>query len=243
MNREAEPANGVKLKKSVTDTKQTQLAINMKEIKKDKAVLKIFPKHILLEQPRLVNLDVQTEDYYYAYARGKVLLATRDAGKAIRCANENYGVVVDADLNYIFKRARNSAQTAISNLTINEGDEGASSFVKAISIVLAQENVGICVSDLVATGQTPIQVMQSTLKENKVLELRDCTIDEVLYFMDQGTPVIVRTGVDRAILLTGYTANYISYYDLSSNQYKTMSYEDTVAVFASGGNYMIAYVK
>lgn len=243
MNREAEPANGVKLKKSVTDTKQTQLAINMKEIKKDKAVLKIFPKHILLEQPRLVNLDVQAEDYYYAYARGKVLLATRDVGKAIRCANENYGVVVDADLNYIFKRARNSAQTAISNLTINEGDAGASSFVKAISIVLAQENVGICVSDFVATGQTPIQVMQSTLKENKVLELRDCTIDEVLYFMDQGTLVIVRTGVDRAILLTGYTANHISYYDPSSNQYKTMSYEDTVAVFASGGNYMIAYVK
>ena len=243
MNRESEPANGVKLKKSVTDVKQSQIAINMKEIKKDKSVLKIFPKHIFLEQPRLVNLDIQVENYYYAYARGKVLLATRDAAKAIRCANENYGVVVDSDLNYIFKRARNSAQTAISNLTINEADEGASSLIKAISIVLTRENVGVSVSDLVATGQTPIQVMQSTLKENKVLELKDCSIDEVLYFIDQGTLVIVRTGVDRAILLTGYTANHISYYDPSSNQYKTMSYEDTVAVFASGGNYLIAYVK
>lgn len=243
MNREAEPANGVKLKKSVTDIKQTQVAINMKEIKKDKAVLKIVPKHILLEQTRLVNLEVRTEGYYYAYARGKVLLATRDESKAIRCANENYGVVVDSNLNYIFKRARNSSQTGISNLTINEADAGASSYVKAVSIVLSRENVGIRVSDMVESGQTLVQIMQSTLKDDKVLELKGCSIDEVLYFIDQGTPVIARTGVDQAILLTGYTANYISYYDPASNQYRTMSYEDMDAVLAGGGNYLIAYVK
>lgn len=243
MNREAEPANSVKLRKSVTDLKQTQVVINMKEIKKDKSVLKIFPKHILLEQARIVNLDVNTEGYYYVYARGKVLMATKDAGDAVRCANQQYGVVVDSDLNYIFKRARSSVQAAITNLVVNEADAGASSLVKAISIVLARENVGISVSDLVATGQTPLQVMQSTLKESKVLELKECTIDEVLYFLDQGTPVIARTGADKAILLTGYTANNVSYYDPASRQNRTISYEDMAALLERGGNYMIAYVK
>lgn len=243
MNREAEPANSVKLRKSVTDLKQTQVVINMKEIKKDKSVLKIFPKHILLEQARIVNLDVNTEGYYYVYARGKVLMATKDAGDAVRCANQQYGVVVDSDLNYIFKRARSSVQAAITNLVVNEADAGASSLVKAISIVLARENVGISVSDLVATGQTPLQVMQSTLKESKVLELKECTIDEVLYFLDQGTPVIARTGADKAILLTGYTANNVSYYDPASRQNRNISYEDMAGLLERGGNYMIAYVK
>lgn len=243
MNREAEPANSVKLRKSVTDLKQTQVVINMKEIKKDKSVLRIFPKHILLEQARIVNLDVNTEGYYYVYARGKVLLATKDAGDAVRCANQQYGVVVDSDLNYIFKRARSSAQAAITNLVVNEADAGASSLVKAISIVLARENVGISVSDLVATGQTPMQVMQSTLKESQVLELKECTIDEVLYYIDQGTPVIARTGADKAILLTGYTANNVSYYDPASRQNRTISYEEMAGLLERGGNYMIAYVK
>lgn len=243
MNREAEPANSVKLRKSVTDLKQTQVVINMKEIKTDKSVLKIFPKHILLEQARIVNLDVNTEGYYYVYARGKVLLATKDAGDAVRCANQQYGVVVDSDLNYIFKRARSSAQATITNLVVNEADAGASSLVKAISIVLARENVGISVSDLVATGQTPMQVMQSTLKESQVLELKECTIDEVLYYIDQGTPVIVRTGADKAILLTGYTANNVSYYDPASRQNRNISYEDMAGLLERGGNYMIAYVK
>ena len=243
MNRESEPANSVKLRKSVTDLKQTQVAINMKEIKKDSTVKVINPKHILLEEARVVSLDVQTEGYFYAYARGKVLLATKDAGAAVKCANENYGVVVDSNLKYIFKRARNTTQTAFSNLSANEADAHASSLVKAVSIMLAREGVGVSVSELIAAGQTPLQIMQSTLKNSIVLELKDCTIDDLLYFIDQGTPVLARTGGNQAILLTGYSSNYVSYYDPASKQNKTISYEDIDKIFEVGGNYFIAYVK
>ena len=67
MNREIEPANSVKLKKSVTTLKQTQIAINMKEIKKDSAIKVIYPRHILLENARTVSMKVNTEGYYYPY--------------------------------------------------------------------------------------------------------------------------------------------------------------------------------
>ncbi len=243
MNREAEPANSVKLRKSVTDLKQTQVAINMKEIKKENAVQIINPKHILLEQPRIVNLDVKTEGYFYAYARGEVLLATKDAGAAVRCANQNYGVVVDSDLKYIFKRARNTTQASITNMYANEADAHASSMTKAVSIMLAREGVGVSVSDLVSAGQNPLQIMQSTMKESTVLELKGCTIDELLYYLDQSTPVLARTGADQAILLTGYSASNVYYYNPSNGQNRTVSYEEITKLFESGGNYFIAYVK
>lgn len=243
MNREAEPANSVKLRKSVTDVKQTQIAINMKEIKKDTAVQIINPKQILLEQNRVVNVNVETDGYFYAYARGKVLLATTDAGEAVRCANQNYGVVVDSDLNYIFKRARDTVQTAFTNMSANEADANASSMVKAISIILNREGVGIGVSDLISAGQNPLQIMQSTMKDTTVLELRNCTIDELLYYLDQGTPVIARTGGNQAILLTGYSANNVHYYNPATGQSRTVSYEEIEKLFEGGGNYFIAYVK
>ncbi|MBQ2900647.1 MAG: hypothetical protein IJE49_02215 [Agathobacter sp.] len=243
MNREAEPANGVKLRKSVTDLKQTQIAINMKEIKKDTAVQSILPKHILLEESRNVDLNVKMEGYYYAYARGKVLLATKDVGEAVRCANENYGVVVDSELRYIFKRARSTSQTAFQNLVLNEADVAATPLMKAVSIILTREDVGISVSDLAITGQTPIQILESTLKGYAVLELEDCTVDELLYFIDLETPVLARTGVDRAILLTGYTSSTVTYYDPATRQNKTVSYEEVTRLFENGGNYFIAYVK
>lgn len=243
MNRESEPTNGVKLKKSVTDVKQTQVAINMKEIQKDGAVQMISPKHILLEQDRTVALDVKTEGYFYAYARGKVLLATRDAGEAVRCANENYGVVVDSNLKYIFKRARNNAQTEVKNLVVNEADRNASSMVQAVSILLTKEEVGVSVSDLISAGQTPMQIMESTLKKSTVLELKECTIDELLYFIDQGTPVLARTGANQAVLLTGYSASYVTYYDPATRKSHSISYDAIAGMLEKGGNYFIAYVK
>ena len=98
-------------------------------------------------------------------------------------------------------------------------------------------------SDLLLAGQSPLQIMQSTLRESTVMELRDCTIDELLYFIDQGTPVFARTGGDRAILLTGYSANYVTYYDPVARESKTVSYDVIAAILAEGGNYFIAYVK
>ena len=243
MNRESEPTNGVKLKKSVTDLKQTQVAINMKEIKKTNAVQRISPKHILLEQDRTVKLDVQTEGYFYVYARGKVLLATQDAGAAVRCANENYGVVVDSNLKYIFKRARNNSQAEIKNLVINEADKNASTMGKAVSVLLMKEEAGINVSDFIAAGQTPLQIMKSALKDSSVLELKECTMDDLLYFIDQGTPVLARTGANQAVLLTGYSASYVTYYDPATKQSHSISYDAIAGMLEKGGNYFIAYVK
>lgn len=243
MNRIFEPANAVKLKNSVTDLKQTQVAINMKEIKKDSKVQMITSKHILLEKDRLVALDEKVNEYFYVYARGKVLLATRDAGEAVRCANENYGIVVDAKQKYIFKRARNNSQKEITNLEVNEVDKNANTMVQAISILLTKEEVGVGVDQLIAAGQTPIEIMESALVNCTILELKDCTIDELLYFMDQGTPVLARTGANRAVLLTGYSANYVYYYNPATRNRHTISYDEAETLFEKGGNYFIAYVK
>lgn len=243
MNRESEPVNGVKLKKSVTTLKQTQVAINMKEIKKTGTVQLITPKHILIEQPRIVDVEVETEGYYYAYARGKVLLATKDVSEAIRCANEYSGVVVDSELRYVYKRARSTTKAALTNLAENEADAEASSYVKALSAILAHEGVTMGVNDMLASGQTPIQILQTTLRGSMILELKECTVDESLYFIDQGTPVLARIGVDQAVLLTGYTSKTIYYYDPASGTNKSADYEVMEALIEAGGNYFIAYVK
>ena len=96
-----------------------------------------------------------------------------DASEAIRLANENMGVVVDSQLHYIFKRARNTNQTALRNLTPNDSDARAASIAKSISIILNREEVGARVNELMSAGQTPIDILTSALKDAKVIELKD----------------------------------------------------------------------
>lgn len=243
MNREAEPVNGVSVTITKSEVKQTQVSLTMQDIGKAEPVEIILPKHILVEENRTVAFDLDTEGNYYVYVKGEVLLATKDAAEAIRIANANYGVVVDSDVNYVFKRARSTTQSALSNLSPNEADMSASSMTKCVSIMLKKEGAGIGVSDLIAAGQTPIQIVTNTFKDYRVLELKGCVMDELLYFIDQGTPVLARIGSNQAILLTGYSANYVYYYEPNSGQTKSIGYEEIESLFYQGGNYFIAYVK
>lgn len=243
MNRESAPANGVAIETTKTEIKQTQVSLSMKAISTTENPEIIYPKHILVEEDRNVVFDIQTEGYYYVYVKGEVLLATMDAAEAIKVANENYGVVVDSDVNYIFKRARSTTQSALTNLSPNEADVQASSLTKCISIMLKKEGAGIGVSDLMEAGQTPIEIVTNTFKDYRVLELKGSVIDDLLYFIDQGTPVFAKTGNNQAVLLVGYSANNIYYYDANSGQTRSIGYDEIDDLFYQGGNYFIAYVK
>lgn len=243
MNREADPVNGVSVATTRSEIKQTQVSLSMKDIGKAEAVEYVFPKHILVEENRMVSLDSNTEGSYYVYVRGEVLLATKDAAEAIKSANANCGVVVDSNLDYIFKRARSTTQSVFTNLVPNEADRNASSMIRCVSIMLKREEAGVPVSDLIATGQTPMEIIQSTLKDYRVLELKGSVMDELMYFIDQGTPVLAKTGANEAVLLIGYSANYIYYYEPVSGQTRSAGYDEIDGIFRQGGNYFIAYVK
>lgn len=243
MNRETEPTNEVQVTTIATEVKETQVCIGMKAVSSKTEIEVIAPEHVVLKEDRNITLDVDSKNFYYVFVRGEVLQATTDVSKAICLANENYGVVVDSNLNYIFKRARSTTQTALTNLVVNEADVNAGSIAKCISIILTREGFGVSVSDLLASGQTPVDILTNTLTDAAVLELHDCTMDELLYYVNQSTPVYAKVGNDKAILITGYSSTLVYYYDTASGQTKSVDYETMESMFNEGGNSFIVYVK
>ena len=145
------------------------------------------------------------------------MTATEDISQAILIANENFGVVVDKDRRYIWKRARNTSQSAFENLSFNEADAAGNSIVKCISTILLFEGKGIHVNESMLTGQSPIGVLENALPEAKVLQLNDLRTDEIVYFIDQSTPIVAYIDEDTAILLTGYSQNRVYYYHPQQN--------------------------
>ena len=94
-----------------------------------------------------------------------------------------------------------------------------------------------------SAGQTPMEIMESTLEDYRVLELKGSVMDELMYFIDQDTPVLAKTANDQAILLIGYSANYVYYYEPISGQTRSADYAQMDAMFQQGGNYFITYVR
>ena len=244
MNRETEVQNKVAIDKTVSEVKQTQVSITMKTVSNTNAVKVITPKHVILSEDKTMALDLKKEgEMYYVYLKGNVLLATSNISEAIICANSNYGVVVDQNLRYIYKRARSESQSYIKNLIANSADKNANGMAKSVSAMLEYEGVGLSVNELLLAGQTPYYILSTTLKDKMILELSGCGVDELLYYVDMGNPVLAKTGDDDAVLLTGYSSSKVYYYDPKTEKTMNMSYEEMDKLLYDGGNYFIVYLE
>ena len=227
MNREGDTEEKVTVGSTVTDRKETQYQLMMKNGADASKIKMLTSKSVLLENPRDVSVkNKESQEYFYVYKKGDVLLATDEIADAIVCANNHMGVVVDSKQQYVWMRARKSAQTAFSSLKVNDADKSSSSVVQAVSAMLNYRGNGLSVKELIDNGGTPKSAIENTLKDSVVLDISGCTVEEILFYVSKGSPVFAMTGTDSAVLVTGYTSGSIYYYDPQTHSTRSKSYKD-----------------
>lgn len=172
MNREGDTEEKVTVGSTVTDRKETQYQLVMKNGADASKIKMLTSKSVLLENPRDVSVkNKESQEYFYVYKKGDVLLATDEIADAIVCANNHMGIVVDSKQQYVWMRARKSAQTAFSSLKVNDADKSSSSVVQAVSAMLNYRGNGLSVKELIDNGGTPKSAIENTLKDSVVLDI------------------------------------------------------------------------
>ena len=190
MNREGDTEEKVTVGSTVTDRKETQYQLMMKNGADASKIKMLTSKSVLLENPRDVSVkNKESQEYFYVYKKGDVLFATDEIADAIVCANNHMGVVVDSKQQYVWMRARKSAQTAFSSLKVNDADKSSSSVVQAVSAMLNYRGNGLSVKELIDNGGTPKSAIENTLKDSVVLDISGCTVEEILFYVSKGSPV------------------------------------------------------
>ena len=77
----------------------------------------------------------------------------------------------------------------------------------------------------------------------KRTDLSGCTLDQVLYVINKGCPVIALTDASHAILLTGYTTSSITYIDPETGNEETVSVSEMEDMTDGSGNTFIGYIR
>ena len=244
MNREGDTGKLISVQKTQHANKQSQIRLVLKKSVSEKAPKLLTPKDILLDSNKEVALEwTDEQEQYYVYVKGDVLLSTDNVSEAIIMANETMGVVIDQNQQYVWKRSRKTTQNAFKGMLVGDEDKNAESIAQCINAMLEREDINISVSALMAQGETPIEILQNALKEARVLDLTGCKIDEVLYYISNGTPVFAMSDADDAVLLIGYDASHVSIYDPASGQTYRKNVEDADEMFASVGSVFFTYMK
>ena len=96
---------------------------------------------------------------------------------------------------------------------------------------------------LVDQGQTPKEVLVNTLKDATVLDLTGCTVDEVLYYVSNGSPVFALTGTNDAVLIVGYDTGGVQLYDPVQGSISRKTVEEADEIFFQAGSVFFTYLK
>ena len=244
MNQEADEKATIYVDSSISEVKERQVQLVMRKACDSGKIRQIVAKHMIVDEIPVVKLDLEeNSDRFYVYTRGQVDLVTDRIQDAIAVANEDLGVVVDRNQNYVWMRARNLNQTALTGLNPNEGDEGADSIAMALSILLHRNDVDVTVHTLLESGQTPRAIMNNYLKNSTVLDLSGCAVDEVLFYVSNGNPVFALTDSDRGELVVGYTTNSVYLYDPKNKKLETVPLEKAEELFENCGNVFLSYLN
>lgn len=75
------------------------------------------------------------------------------------------------------------------------------------------------------------------------VDLTGCTLDEVLYFVSSGKPVIGMLSNSHAVLITAYTSTNVTWLDPSTHTKTTTSLSNAEKLFKNAGYVFVSYVS
>lgn len=239
-NRDVQESRRVRLNTKTDSEKQTQMQLIWTDTADTVRTSLRNTKMIVIDHPITAKIDPSLfTSSYYIYAEGEVIGVSGNVSSAVALADKNMGTVVDNKMNYIWERAKQSSHSA-SQI---DQPTGNSSTAKALNCILKDSGSSADADQLLNKGTSPLNILQSQMKNCSVLNVSGCTVDQILYYVGKGSLVYVQTGKDSAVLITGYNSEQVWIYDPADNKTRQMTISKAQEEFAADGSVFYTYLK
>lgn len=173
----------------------------------------ITTKEVLVDDYRTVLVSGDNDSSkYFVYASGQANNSYTTASAAIKAASENQGSVVNSKQQYIWEyNATPDYATVADDISMITAKNNKESAIACVAMILQYEGVKVDWTTLVSGKNDPEVLLNQYLK-NGGINLTGATLDQVLYFLGKGAPVIAKLN-NHYVLLTSYNGTAIRYSD------------------------------
>lgn len=233
----------INLEPRITETTKTEWYISLPS----GFVMPEFPKaettaNAVLREDTTLYLDLEenTEERYYVYGYGQIIACTEDVADAIKLADTNVGVVVNQDNRLVWERGGKLNYKNLGQIKKVSAGNSVDSIGACLSMVLQYNHISADAERLTREGKSIYNVLKENLQSP--LNLTGCTLDEVLYFVSSGSPVIAMKDSTHAVLITGYDDSSVTVLDPHGSLSK-MSLKNAETIFGNAGNIFISYIN
>lgn len=234
-----------KIATAVTDLYETIQQIELKKEIEVKSLQFLTPKEVMYEGGRTLVLENEEEtvDRYMVYTQGELSAIFSEPGKAVLYAYEQVGTVIDQNGNEIYRRGEVVTRNQIMAIKEAEATKEKSSLAVCLNTILQYEGVSRNTEHMLTQGETAYGILKNVLKDYKILNLTGCTMDAMLYYVNQDIPVLAMKDDETAVLIIGFNQQNIVLMDPGNGKIYKKGMNDSRAMFDENGNCFMTYIR
>lgn len=217
---------------------QTKTTIDTKTIKV------LNPKKVVFEGGRELTLDAVSEvSRYYVYNAYGVQGIYSAPGKAVKEAYDSSGVVTNDRGITVWLKGNRVSRNQIMAIKEESVTDQKNSLTVCLDNILRHAGITRNTEYDLAQGKTAIQILEENMTGVQVLDLSGCSLDAVLYYVNQDIPVLAILEDGEAVLVTGFNEFNVVIMEPSTGKLYKKGMNDATAWFAENGNHFITYMR
>lgn len=245
MNRDTQEDGRNRLVVVAVDIYEKLVQIQVRSDINVKTLQVLTPKEVVFEGGRNVALHVDSEqEHYYVYDKGRIEGVYYEPAQAVTQANACFGVVVNDQGRTIWIRGNRVLRNQIMAITARETTEDKSSLAVCLDTMLALEGIARNTEGQLRRGQSASQILEQGLEGHaQVLDLGGCSLDAMLYFVNQDIPVLALLENGEAVLLTGFNEYNVVVMEPATGRLYKKGMNDTREWMEENGNPFITYIR
>lgn len=237
-----EETQKVYLKSYWTDKKETQYRLEFEEGIENGKIKVLKPKQILLERNSIIEFkQSESKAQYYVYGYGEMIGKFENSGEALKVAKDVTGVVISPEQRYVWEDGNKVSWYRNFEMSAFVVKAGENSLQASVRAVLAYEGKNIdVISEM--SDKSLLQILDENCG-GEAVGIQGCSVEDVRYLLDKGTPVIALTGTTEAIVFVGYDAKTITYINPNNGGIGNKSFATLDEMMSSSGNVFWGYMK
>lgn len=245
MNSATQEAGKNRLVVVAVDVYEKLVQIQVREEIQVKNLQVVTPKEVVIGAGRNIVLPMDNErERFYVYDMGRAEGIYYDPAMAVNHANDCFGVVVDDSGRTIWNRGNRVTRNQIMAITAQEATEERGSLAVCLDTMLSLEGIVRNTDDMLRRGQSAFRILEENLEDRaRVLDLGGCSLDAMLYFINQDIPVLARLQDGEAVLLTGFNEFNVVVMEPSTGRLYKKGMNDTREWMEENGNSFITYIR
>ena len=217
---------------------QTKTTIDTRTIKV------LNPKEVVFEGGRELTLDAVSEvSRYYVYNAYGVQGIYSAPGKAVKEAYDSAGVVANDRGITVWLKGNLVSRNQIMAIKEESVTDQKNSLTVCLDNILRHAGITRNTEYDLAQGKTAIQILEENMTGVQVLDLSGCSLDAVLYYVNQDIPVLAILEDGEAVLVTGFNEFNVVIMEPSTGKLYKKGMNDATTWFAENGNHFISYMK